>query len=136
MLYLDSYLDKLLDGGFSPNSLFLSFRKDIESPGNVPSAWASASCFKDTIHVVVTHPVTLPIPFSFGPQHRCHRTSRRSRMDCMSRPPTATTHGPWCHATLTNTVHHRTMATYPPRFLGLRDFWRRSLDFKYLFKYK
>jgi hypothetical protein len=30
-LYLDDYLDKLLESSFSPKYLFLSFRKDMES---------------------------------------------------------------------------------------------------------
>jgi hypothetical protein len=31
---LDDYLEKLLEGSFSPKSLFLSFRKNIESLGD------------------------------------------------------------------------------------------------------
>ena len=30
-LYLDNHLEKLLEGSFSPKSLFVAFRNDIES---------------------------------------------------------------------------------------------------------
>ena len=33
-LYLNNHLEKLLEGNFSPKSLFLVFRKDIESLGD------------------------------------------------------------------------------------------------------